>query len=62
MGRRLPDRAIKWAAALIFVAFGLWGLWENLPRAIWTAPVVAGGAAVLAAATWVVARWGAARA
>jgi len=56
MGKRLPDRAIKWGAALIFIAFGIWGLWENLPREVWTAPVVAGGVAALAAATWLVAR------
>ena len=62
MGKRLPERAIKWAAAAIFVAFGLWGLWENLPRETWTAPVVAGGILVLAAATWLAARWGAGRA
>jgi putative Ca2+/H+ antiporter (TMEM165/GDT1 family) len=61
MGKRLPDRAIKWGAAAIFVAFGLWGLWENLPREVWTAPVIAGGAAALAGATWLVARWGAGR-
>ena len=62
MGRRLPERAIKWAAALIFIAFGVWGLWENLPRGVWNAPVVVGGAAGLAAAIWLVARWGAGRA
>src|SRR5512137_625094 len=59
MGKRIPERAVKWGAAAIFVAFGLWGLWENLPREVWTLPVVAGGAAALAAATWLVARWGA---
>lgn len=62
VGARLPERAIKWGAAAIFVAFGLWGLWENLPREVWTPPVVAGGAAALTAATWLVARWGAGRA
>jgi putative Ca2+/H+ antiporter (TMEM165/GDT1 family) len=62
MGKRLPERAIKWGASAIFVAFGLWGLWENLPREVWSAPVVAGGAVALAAAIWLVARWGARRA
>ena len=60
MGKRLPERAIKWGAAAIFVAFGLWGLWENLPREVWSRRVVAGR--LLAAATWLVARWGAGRA
>ncbi|HEY6000763.1 MAG TPA: TMEM165/GDT1 family protein [bacterium] len=61
MGKRIPERAVKWGAAAIFVAFGIWGLWENLPRDVWSAPMVAGGAAALAAATWFVARWGAGR-
>ncbi len=62
MGKRLPERAIKWAAALIFIAFGVYGLWENLPREFWSAPVVAAGTAALAAAIWAVARWGSGRA
>ena len=62
MGKRLPDRAIKWAAAMTFVAFGLWGLWDNLPRDVWSAPVIVGGAAALGASVWLVARWGAGRA
>jgi hypothetical protein len=62
MGKRLPDRAIKWAAAMTFVAFGLWGLWDNLPRDVWSAPVLVGGAAALGASVWLVARWGAGRA
>jgi putative Ca2+/H+ antiporter (TMEM165/GDT1 family) len=61
MGKRIPERAVKWGAALIFIAFGVWGLWENLPRAVWTGPVVAGGFAALGAATWLVARWGVGR-
>jgi Ca2+/H+ antiporter, TMEM165/GDT1 family len=62
MGKRIPERAVKWGAALIFIAFGVWGLRENLPREVWSAPVVAGGAAALAAAIGLVARWGAGRA
>jgi Ca2+/H+ antiporter, TMEM165/GDT1 family len=62
MGKRIPERAVKWGAALIFIGFGVYGLWENLPRAVWTAPVVAAGAAALAGAIWLVARWGTERA
>jgi putative Ca2+/H+ antiporter (TMEM165/GDT1 family) len=61
MGKRIPERAVKWGAALIFIAFGVWGLRENLPPGLWTAPAVALGAASLAAAVWFVARWGAGR-
>jgi hypothetical protein len=62
MGKRIPERAVKWGAALIFIAFGVYGLWENLERDVWTAPVVAVGTAVLAAAIWGMARWGSGRA
>ena len=62
MGQRIPERAVKWVAALIFIAFGVWGLWENLPRELLVAPAVAGFAAALAGAIWLMARWGAGRA
>ena len=62
MGKHIPERAVKWAAALIFIAFGVWGLWENLPRQLVTGPAVTGFIAALAASIWLVARWGAGRA
>jgi len=62
MGKRIPERAVKWGAAVIFIAFGVYGLWENLPRGVWTAPVIGAGAAALAAAIWGMARWGSGRA
>jgi putative Ca2+/H+ antiporter (TMEM165/GDT1 family) len=58
MGRHIPERAVKWVAALTFVGFGVHGLWQNLPPRVWTAPAVAGGAAALAASIWLVARRG----
>jgi putative Ca2+/H+ antiporter (TMEM165/GDT1 family) len=61
MGKHIPERAVKWAAALVFIAFGVFGLWENLPRELITAPAAAGFAAALVAAIWLVARWGAER-
>jgi len=30
MGKRLPERLIKWTAALIFIGFGLFGLYQTL--------------------------------
>jgi Ca2+/H+ antiporter, TMEM165/GDT1 family len=32
MGKKIPERAIKWTAALIFIFFGLSGLYELLPN------------------------------
>jgi putative Ca2+/H+ antiporter (TMEM165/GDT1 family) len=34
LGKKIPERFIKWFAALIFVAFGIIGLCENLPVSI----------------------------
>jgi putative Ca2+/H+ antiporter (TMEM165/GDT1 family) len=30
LGRKIPERFIKWFAALVFIAFGIIGLWEVL--------------------------------
>ena len=31
LGKTIPERAIKWTAAMVFIAFGLYGLFEYLP-------------------------------
>jgi putative Ca2+/H+ antiporter (TMEM165/GDT1 family) len=41
MGKRIPERTIKWAASMIFIAFGGWGLYDTLPPSIWTPQVIA---------------------
>lgn len=61
MGRRLPERAIKWGAALIFIAFGCYGLYENLPGHIWSPAVVAGCLLLLSASMYLLVRIGARR-
>jgi Ca2+/H+ antiporter, TMEM165/GDT1 family len=30
MHKKIPEKQIKWVAALVFIAFGLWGLYEAL--------------------------------
>lgn len=53
MGKKIPERAVKWGAALIFIGFGFWGLHEYLPEDILTVPlIVAGLAAVALAVYW----------
>lgn len=59
MGKRLPERAIKWGAALVFIAFGCYGLYENLPRHIWSPAVVVGCLVLLAASLYLIVRIGA---
>jgi len=61
MGKHIPERAIKWASALIFIAFGGYGLYENLLRHVWSPAVIAGSLTTLAAAMYGVARLGARR-
>lgn len=47
LGKRIPERAVKWVAALIFIGFGLYGLYEYTPVELLTAPVVVGGLALI---------------
>jgi putative Ca2+/H+ antiporter (TMEM165/GDT1 family) len=61
MGKHIPERAIKWGSALIFIAFGGYGLYENLPVQLWSPAVIAGSLITLAAAMYGMARWGAGR-
>jgi Ca2+/H+ antiporter, TMEM165/GDT1 family len=41
--KNIPERLIKWFAALIFILFGVLGLYGSLPKDILTIPVLAGG-------------------
>ena len=61
MGKHIPERAIKWGSALIFIAFGGYGLYENLPRHVWNPLIIIGSLIALAAAMYVVARLSAGR-
>jgi putative Ca2+/H+ antiporter (TMEM165/GDT1 family) len=36
MHKHIPEKAVKWGAALTFVAFGLFGLHQNMPAAIYS--------------------------
>jgi Ca2+/H+ antiporter, TMEM165/GDT1 family len=42
MGKSIPERAIKWFAAIVFVIFGLIGLYDVAPPYLRSLPVVAG--------------------
>jgi len=58
MGKRIPERTIKWVAALIFIGFGVWGLHETLPGHFRSPVVVAAGAALLGLSIYVMYRIG----
>lgn len=56
MGKDIPERAIKWGAALLFIAFGVYGLFENLPGHYRGPAVIAGSLITLSAAIYAAAR------
>lgn len=56
LGRKIPERLVKWVAALIFIFFGVYGLFEYLPRHILTTPVMIGGLAVIILSVFFIAR------
>ncbi len=47
LGKKIPERAVKWVAALIFIFFGAYGLYEYTPSDLLTAPVVIGGLSLI---------------
>jgi intracellular septation protein A len=47
LGKKIPERAVKWFAALVFILFGILGLYEALPRQILTPPAVIGSLLLL---------------
>ena len=56
LGKKIPDRLVKWVAAIIFIFFGVFGLYEYLPHDMLTLPVAVGGLLVLVLAIILVAK------
>jgi Ca2+/H+ antiporter, TMEM165/GDT1 family len=54
--KNIPERLIKWFAALIFILFGLLGLYGSLPKHLLTLPIVIGGIAAIAVLIWLIVR------
>lgn len=40
MCKRIPEKTVKWFAAIVFILFGLFGLYQALPQYIVTLPVI----------------------
>ncbi len=57
MGKKIPERIIKWGAALIFIGFGAVGLYENLPVPMLTPAVITAGTLTIMVMIFLVARW-----
>ena len=47
---------MKWVAAILFIGFGLYGLYEYVAADFWNAPLVIGGLVTLAGSIWLAAR------
>jgi len=56
LGRRIPERFVKWGSALVFVGFGVFGIHENVPERILTPVLEVAGLAALVLAGYLVAR------
>ncbi len=56
LGRRIPERFVKWGSALVFVGFGVFGIHENVPERILTPVLEVAGLAGLVLAGYLVAR------
>ena len=59
LGKRIPERFLKWGSALVFMAIGIFGVNEYMPPGILTPVVKVAGLALLALITYLLARfWG----
>ncbi|MRR56043.1 MAG: TMEM165/GDT1 family protein [Deltaproteobacteria bacterium] len=56
MGKHIPERAVKWGAALVFIGFGIYGIHQNIPERILTPMVEVVSLALLAVAGYLLAR------
>lgn len=56
MGKKIPEKTIKWVAAMIFIGFGLLGLYESLPEDYLNAPYIAGAFIILGFMVYIINR------
>ena len=56
MGKKIPERTMKWFAAVLFIGFGVFGLYEYVPADFWTIPITTAGLLLLAGSMWFAAR------
>ena len=54
--RHIPERVVKWSAALVFIGFGLLGIHEVVPEAVLTPPVELVSLAILTAIIFILGR------
>ncbi len=47
LGKKIPERIVKWFAAIVFILFGVLGLYNALPKHFWTPTVLIGSLSLL---------------
>ena len=52
MGKKIPERVVKWFAAFVFIIFGVLGIYSASPKSFWTPPVAIGGLLLLLSLTY----------
>ena len=55
LGKKIPDRFVKWFAATIFILFGIAGLYDSLPERLLTPRAMTGGLLLIVLLTGLVA-------
>jgi putative Ca2+/H+ antiporter (TMEM165/GDT1 family) len=56
LGKKIPERFVKWFAAIIFILFGLLGLYGSLPKEVLNIPVITGSLFLLLVLIYLIAR------
>lgn len=56
LGKKIPERFVKWGAAAIFILFGLYGLHENLPAGLMTPMTESAGIVLVGAVAFLAGR------
>jgi putative Ca2+/H+ antiporter (TMEM165/GDT1 family) len=47
LGKKIPERFVKWIAASVFIIFGVLGIYGACPKEFWTPPIVIGSLLLL---------------
>jgi putative Ca2+/H+ antiporter (TMEM165/GDT1 family) len=58
LGKKIPERFVKWFAAVIFILFGIAGLYDSLPERFLTLPAVSAGLLLVVGLVVFVVWWG----
>jgi predicted membrane channel-forming protein YqfA (hemolysin III family) len=58
IGKKIPERVVKWFAAIIFILFGLIGLYQYLPGTLLTPVNIVVAILLISGAVFFVARGG----